>query len=157
MSIQFEASDDRGKRYHLVPMERQISGYFDGMPEYNDPSIEDLIGDADRQLELIHRYEDEEGLPRKAMRKAVDWALSGPGTLATGTVVAYEAYSHSVGGPEQVGLIASTVGLAIGGIMLHEFFRRPFVGARSFYHAWRNPFSPAAQSNERIRAQILDT
>lgn len=156
MSIQVGAEDDKGRPYYLLPVQRQLSGYFDGMPEYDNPPLEDLMSDADKQVALIHRYEDAEGLPRKAARKVIDWALSGPGTLATGAVGAYEAYSHNLSGPGQTEVWISTVGVAIGGLMAHEFFRRPFVGARALYHAWRNPFKPAAQSNERIRQQILE-
>ena len=101
MGIRVEAKDDRGQPYYLLPVQRELSGYFNGMPEYDDPPLEDLMQNADKQLALIHRYEGAEGLPRKAIRKVVDWALSGPGTLTTGAVGAYEAYSHHLGGPGQ--------------------------------------------------------
>ena len=154
-SIQVQSSDDKGRPYYLLPVEQPLSGYFEGMPEYDSPPLEDLMADTGKQLALIHRYEEAEGLPRKAIRKVIDWSLSGPGTLTTGAVGAYEAYSHHLGGPGQAEVWINTVGVGIGGLMVHEFFRRPFVGARALYHAWRNPFKPSAQSNERIRQQIL--
>ncbi|MGD0284619.1 MAG: hypothetical protein ABSB12_03440 [Candidatus Saccharimonadales bacterium] len=155
-SIQIQSYDDKGRPYYLLPVQQKLSGYFEGLPEYDSPPPEVLMADADKQLALIHHYEDAEGLPRKAIRKVIDWALSGPGTIATGAVGAYEAYSHHLGGPGEAEVWISTFGVGIGGLMVHEFFRRPFVGARAIYHAWRNPFKPAAQSNERIRQKILE-
>jgi hypothetical protein len=156
MSIRVGAEDDKGRPYYLLPIQRQLSGYFNGMPEYDDPTLEYLIEDRDKQLALIHHYEDTEGLPRKAVRKVIDWALSGPGTIATVAAGAYEAYSHKLGGPGQAEVLVNTVGIALGGLMVHEVFRRPLVGARALYHARRGPLKPAAQSNQRIRQQILE-
>jgi hypothetical protein len=157
MSIQAGASDEKGRPYSLLPIEGQVSGSFQGMPEYDYPSLEQTIEDSDRQLAIIRRYEDQEGAPRKAIRKVIDWSLSGSGTITAGAVAAYEVYSHHVGGSNHAFEWVNTIGAGIGGIMVHEFFRRPVVGIRGFYHHWRNPFSPAAQSNERIRQDILET
>lgn len=163
MELAHEASDDKGRPYYLLSMplepaapdstEAQIS--INGSPMYEIPPPEVSARNADIQLSFIKDYERRERFPQKVARKIVDWALSGPGTLASGAAVAYEAYVNEWSGSGGMRWIG-TVGCGIGGLMGHDLLRRPVVGARSLYHSWRNPWTPAAQSNERIRREILE-
>ena len=149
-------NDDRGRPYILIPVQRQQSRSFQGMPEYND-DLDSIFEDANRQVEVIQRYAEAESLPRKSIRKLIDWSLSGPGIVATGATGAYEVYSHKYGGPNHAVEWAATVVTGLGGMAVYELFRRPFVGARNLFHQWHNPWSPAAQSNGRIRETIEES
>jgi len=102
------------------------------------------------ELDYIHALEASEPLRKKAIRKVVDWGLTGQGTLVTGAAFGLGVY-------EGTRSVLPSIAAGVGGLVGHEMLRRPFVGARHFIHQIKNPWSPAAQSTARIRKTILET
>lgn len=84
----------------------------------------------------------------KVGRVTVDLALGDVGTVVSTAVGVYVGSRLFEG-------VLPVVGSGVVGFVAQEFLRRPIVGARSLWHSWRNPYSPAAQSNARIRREIL--
>ncbi len=108
-----------------------------------------FIRDASDVLQRIALERANETKLAKVGRVTIDLALSEVGTLASTAVGAYVGSRVFEGAWPMVG--TGTIGF-----VAHDLLRRPIVGARSVWHAWMSPYSPAAQSNERIRQSILD-
>lgn len=108
-----------------------------------------LVGAA-TEREIIERNSRNETTLALMGRVTVDLALGEVGTLVgagIGVYVGSKMFSGNL----------PVVGMGLAGFTAYEFLRRPLVGIRGIYHSWANPYSPAAQSNERIRQRILDT
>ena len=113
------------------------------------PRTADFEGRMPSELAYIHHLEASESTRQKAVRKMIDWALDAPGSLVAGATSGMVVY-------DRTGKIWSSIVWGAVGAFGHEFVRRPFVGARHFFHQVTNPWTPAAQSTARIRRDVLE-